>query len=366
MSHLPDEDLLRENTTRKKPVFPVSEGLRYYLSKHGREVVLPVTYERLLEFSMSVPLRDEEGNDTLWETVAFAQPEMAEISAALTRIYVILKTHGDWSVMDHLYMDRIDYCTFGNSKPFRIRIVNAHNDNQDYYYIKKADASRVYGLELEHLLSPNRMHYLTFGNTLVEEHVVGIPGDLFIRDWLELPHINKVRLAKELVKFNERCFIRLLGDMRAYNFVVDLTPDFEDFQIRIRPMDFDQQSFPGHLRAYRPQFYISNNPLVFFCLDQLTQQTAYQYQREEYSLMVRRMGLIQGRLRNLLAEMSDDVLSLSENTESLRQELAEFHKRKQFLRADSMGDLLRESLQMVIDRTLAGSPEAAGIELNIE
>ena len=57
-----------------------------------------------------------------------------------------------------------------------------------------------------------------------------------------IPSTNKIRLAKEFVKFNERCFVRLLGDMRTYNFVVDITPDIEDFQYRIRAIDFDQQA----------------------------------------------------------------------------------------------------------------------------
>ncbi|MEJ0106235.1 MAG: hypothetical protein WDO19_28415 [Bacteroidota bacterium] len=58
-----------------------------------------------------------------------------------------------------------------------------------------------------------------------EEHIPGIPGDVFIARMLDNPETNKTRLAKEFVKFNERCFVRLLGDMRSYNFVVDITPD---------------------------------------------------------------------------------------------------------------------------------------------
>jgi hypothetical protein len=57
---------------------------------------------------------------------------------------------------------------FGNSKPFRVRIINRLNDNYDHFYVKIADASRVYGLELEHILSPNRINYLTDDNTLIE------------------------------------------------------------------------------------------------------------------------------------------------------------------------------------------------------
>jgi len=96
---------------------------------------------------------------------------MRPLNEDLKRIYALLKVDGDFSVMAHLYIDRIDFCSFGNSQPFRIRIVNAFNDNPDYFYVKKADASRVYGLELEHLLSPNRLSFLTSGGMLVEEHI---------------------------------------------------------------------------------------------------------------------------------------------------------------------------------------------------
>jgi hypothetical protein len=67
-------------------------------------------------------------------------------------------------------------------------VVNQYNDNYDHFYVKTADASRVYGLELEHLLSPNRINYLMHrGGTLVEEHIAGVPGDAFIRDYLGRP-----------------------------------------------------------------------------------------------------------------------------------------------------------------------------------
>jgi hypothetical protein len=78
-----------------------------------------------------------------------------EIYENLKSIYADLKTDGDESVIKHLVVDRVDICSYANTLPFRIRISNKINDNYDYFYIKKADASRIYGLELEHLLSPN-------------------------------------------------------------------------------------------------------------------------------------------------------------------------------------------------------------------
>ena len=267
-----DEDAA--GRTLRKPSYPISKPLSEYLARFRRELELPVTYGRLEGFRDSLPLADAEGRDTLWETVLYEPAEMDTLKVALKYIYALLKVHGDLSVVDHLYIDRIDFCSFGNSLPFRIRIVNGINENPDYFYIKKADASRVYGLELEHLLSPNRMNYVTHGSTLVEEHVAGVPGDVFTRRWLENRELKPIRIAKELVKFNERCFIRLLGDMRSYNFVFVLTPDFEGWQVRIRAMDFDQQSYSGRRTFYLPQFFRENLKLVQFCTSLLDLTTA--------------------------------------------------------------------------------------------
>ena len=337
-------------TIYKKPIYPVQPGLREYLAKYNRETALPLTYSDLFYFHVSGPLLDKDGNDTLWQTVGYRSFEMPKIFEALKEIYALLKSGGDRSALDHLYVDRVDYCSFGNTQPFRVRIVNSFNDNQDYFYIKRADASRIYGLELEHLLSSNRMHYLTCGNTLVEEHVAGIPGDLFIKDWLHNPQVKIVRLAKELVKFNERCFVRLLGDMRACNFVMDMTPDVEEVQIRIRAMDFDQQCHNERKKFYLPQFFKDNKELVFYCTKHLNPQTAMQYQREEQSLILRRMQAIHDRLRAMLDVMSVEVLAPEHNVRHLGAELADHYKDGRFLECATMGELVRTSLEGLIGK----------------
>jgi hypothetical protein len=341
-----DPNLVIKGTPRK-PSYPISRALSSYLARCRRELALPVSYGRLEGFRDSVPLSDATGRDTLWETVIYPPDEMAALKIDLKHDYALLKVHGDLSVMEHLYIDRIDYCTFGNSLPFRIRIVNGINENPDYFYIKRADASRIYGLELEHLLSPNRLNYVTHGATLVEEHVAGVPGDVFARRWLDNPEISHVRVAKELVKFNERCFIRLLGDMRSYNFVFVLTPDFEGWQVRIRAMDFDQQSYSGRRSFYLPQFFKSNLPLVQFCTRLLDLKTAHQYQAEERTLLLQRAEAAAQRLDLLLVAMAGDTIAPEENVLSLRQGLAEHFDADAFLHSESMAALVRENLRQI-------------------
>ena len=334
--------------SKKKHFYPVSKGLRRYLQQYDRETQLPVKYEDLLHYSDAFPYYDKQGQDTLWESVMFDQQAQQELNRGLTMIYAILRTDGDMSVMEHLFVSRIDYCTFGNSNPFRVQIMNQLNDNYDYFYVKRADASRVYGLELEHILSPNRINYLVDGDTLIEEHIAGIPGDAFIKEYINRKTANKVRIAKEFVKFNERCFIRLLGDMRSYNYVVDVTPDFEDEQYRVRPIDFDQQSYEGRKTMYLPQFFKDNNAIVELVLNLLKPDVVKQYQNEERTLIFRRLKSARYRLKDLIDCMRRDTISTPEKIDQLKHELAEHHHSKDFLKCKCMGDLVRLNLKTIL------------------
>ncbi|MDB6127013.1 MAG: hypothetical protein JWM35_909 [Verrucomicrobia bacterium] len=340
-------DVPDQPPTPKKPSIPIAEGLRGYLTRYKRDRELPVSYERLRDFQEAMPLADANGKPTLWDSVIYRADEMGDLYEGLKRIYALLKVDGDFSVVQHLYVDRVDFCSFGNSTPFRVRVVNAYNDNQDYFYLKKADASRAYGLELEHLLSPNRLNFITHETTLVEEHIAGIPGDVFIEKWLHDRELSPVRVAKEMVKFNERSFIRLLGDMRSYNYVVVVTPDFEGAQVRIRAMDFDQQSYNGRKNFYLPQFFKENAEVVLYCMKHLHSKTAYQYQREEQTLMLQRADLASTRLGLLLDAMVRDPIAPLEKVHDLRASLAEHFQRTEYLKCESMGELVRENLESI-------------------
>ncbi len=338
--------------SKKKPFFPIIAPLRKYLKQEGREKKLGLEYTDLLQHSMAVPLLDKTGKDTLWETVFYTPERTRELNRALTFIYVLLRNEGDFSSSKHLDVDRIDYCAFGNSNPFRVRIINRFNDNYDYFYIKTADASRIYGLELEHLLSPNRISYFVDGATLIEEHIAGIPGDVFIDRMLDTTHVNRVRLAKEFVKFNERCHVRLLGDMRSYNYVVAITPDFDDVQYRIRAIDFDQQSYEGRRRVYLPQFFKENLPLVKMGMDLINAETVEQYENEERSLIARRLIRSRYRVKDLLDCMEQDHISSSEKTASLAKDLSVHHRNDDFLQCRNMGAVLKLHLKQTLRKQI--------------
>lgn len=334
--------------SRKKKLFPISDPLLEYLKMFTRARELPVSYSDLMRYQHAMPLVDKHDNDTLWATCMYNHSDEEDIYRGLTQIYTQLKAAGDAAIADHLRVERVDFCSFGNSNPFRVRIVNNYNDNYDHFYVKKADASRIYGLELEDILSPNRINYLVSGNTLIEEHIAGIPGDNFLREILDRPTTNKVRIAKEFVKFNERCFARLLGDMRAYNYVVDITPDFEDEQYRVRAIDFDQQSYEGKIQAYLPHFFPDNKKVVDLCTQILNLQTIRQYQLEERTLIARRLNFSKDQVVMLTEAMRFGELTLPEKTQELKLGLRKFHKDDRFLQCANIGDLLVMNLEITL------------------
>ncbi|MEN8138549.1 MAG: hypothetical protein ABFR62_08950 [Bacteroidota bacterium] len=334
--------------SKRKPNYEVGAELSKYLIRYNRDVEIPVCYEDLMRYTNSIQLMDDDGKDTLWISVAYNQTEQDEIHEGLKHIYKKMTMDDLDTSSDTFRVDRIDYCTFGNSHPFRIKIINVFNDNYDYFYVKKADASRIYGLELEHILSPNRIHYIVNKKTLIEEHIMGVPGDQFLETRSNLKKIEYVRIAKEFVKFNERCMIRLLGDMRAYNFVMIETHDFDQNQYRIRAIDFDQQSYEGRLNIYKPQFYKENMPFVELVAKVLTPETIAQYQREERSMIARRVKSSKKRLNSLLDVMTKDRISPDEKVAQLSKELYEYIKDSSFKNCKSMGELVRSGINFLL------------------
>ena len=335
--------------SRKKELYPVSDELVTYLKKFKRYDEVSIKYDDLNRYSGAVTLYDKNGDDSLWETIIYDQWFLKELDRGLKEVYAILKMGKDLSVCEHLKVDRVDCCRYGNTKPFRIKINNKLNDNHDYFYIKKIDSSRVYGLEIEHLLSPSMINFFVFEDTLVEEHIAGIPGDQFVTEYLNENKINKIRIAKEFVKFNERCFVRLLGDMRSYNYVIDITPDFDNEQYRIRAIDFDQQSYEGKKVLYLPQFIKENNAFVKICIDLMTPKTVHQYQQEERSLMRRRALSSKHRFLDLFEIMEKEVISTPQKIAQLKEELNKHFKTTVYSVCTTMGQILKIHLTTTLD-----------------
>ena len=334
--------------SKKKPAFPVSKRLENYLKEYKRSIKIPIFYEDLLRFQGSVVVYDKDDNDTLWVRTYYSEFDRQEIDLSLKKVYNILHSDGNEENIQFLNIDAIDYCTFANSKPFRVKVRNILNDNYTYFYVKKTDASRIYGLELEHMLSPHNLNFLVYKDTLIEEHIAGIPGDTFIKELLpKCSEAEKSQIAKEFVKFNERCMIRLLGDMRSYNYVIVPVHDFDHVVYKIRAIDFDQQSFEGKFKVYRPQFFKENNPMVNMVREKLQKRSIDQYKIEERSIVAKRMLSFDDRITELIACAKEDFISTGDKIDQLKNQIFEMTKDVKFKKSNRMGEILEAAFDFI-------------------
>ncbi|MAU62916.1 MAG: hypothetical protein CMC38_00990 [Flavobacteriaceae bacterium] len=335
--------------SKKKPSFKINKVLDHYLASFNRKIIIPIFYDDLKRFSGSVSVYNNKEIDTLWVRVFYSDFERKEIDENLKKVYNILHSDGNSDNIKFLNVDAIDYCTFGNSKPFRVKIRNILNDNFTYFYVKKADASRIYGLELEHILSPYNLNFLVFQNTLIEEHITGIPGDEFFDDFLpNCNELEKSQIAKEFVKFNERCMIRLLGDMRSYNYVIIPTHDFDQVVYKIRAIDFDQQCYEGNLQIYRPQFFKENKRIIEIIKEKLQKSSVDQYKIEERSIIAKRILSSEIRSKKLLKCMLSDKISNKKNIKLLSQQIYNLTHDKNFKKANNMGQIMKASFDYIL------------------
>jgi hypothetical protein len=332
----------------KKPTYPINSSLLDYLGRYDRISRVPIVYDDLLRFSGSISVFDKNDHDTLWIRVYYSEYERIEIDLTLKKIYSLLHSDGNIGIIKYLNIDSIDFCTFGNSQPFRIKVRNILNDNYTHFYVKKADASRVYGLELEHILSPDKINFLVYKDTLIEEHIMGIAGDVFIKTHLQMCNeTEKSQIAKEFVKFNERSMIRLLGDMRAYNYVVIPIHDFDQVVYRIRAIDFDQQCYEGNFKVYRPQFFKENYPMVKLVKEKLENSSIDQYKHEERAVLAKRIISAENRIKRLMKIMRSDIISTEEHIEQLKKELYSYTHDLNFKKAKSMGNIMSAAFEFI-------------------
>jgi hypothetical protein len=175
---------------------------------------------------------------------------------------------------------------------------------------------------------------------------------MFIADYLNREDLNKVRVAKEFVKFAERCYLRLLGDMRSVNYIVDITPDFEEVQYRVRPVDFDQQTYEPALEVYRPHLFQDNKPVDELVRAHLNVPTIVQYRQEERAQTARRIKVEERRYHALLSTMAKTPIAPEENVAALAAELDQYHRCSEFAGSANMADLLKRHLDRMLSDTV--------------
>jgi hypothetical protein len=136
--------------------------------------------------------------------------------------------------------------------------------------------------------------------------------------------------------------------MRSVNYVVDITPDFEEVQYRVRAIDFDQQSYEGNGNIYLAFRFGSNRPVTRLAFDVLNRKSIDQYVNEEHAQMARRAKVESTRLRALLGVMRRDEIAPMEHVHRLALELNRMHGIQDFSDCKSMGELTAEHISLML------------------
>lgn len=336
----------------QKDAFPVNDSFQAYLEHYGRDVEIPILYTDLVNYSYADSLKDKRGKWTHWESAVYEPGQKETLRKALIETYIILKNKSIWAPERNFDIERIDFCEYGNSIPFRIKITDRDKGRHDFFYVKQADASRIYGLELEHLLTHNPINYFCHQNTLVEEHIDGIPGDLFLLQEMQLTIKDKIAISKAFVQFNESCFARLLGDMRSYNFVVNPIVINGHIEYRMRAIDFDQQCYEGRKNFYLPQFYKENVEYVELVLQHLTEDEIKATQQIEFNSMAARIIMYRRQLMQLVNTIIKDDISENYKINTLRNELNQHFETTRFSKCKTMGSIVKQQLKQVLQKHL--------------
>jgi len=331
----------------QKEVYRVSENLQQYLTQFGFSQALPLHYQELLQYDYTNSLKDELGKHTHWERVVYKKESWEILEEKLKILYQLLVPQS--VKLDLVKVIAVDFCEFANSMPFRIHVEWQHEQDKSNicYYIKQADASRVVGLLLETWLTNNPIGFLYDDQTLVETHIEGEPGDECIKGIDQWSELQKKELATAFVRFNINCFARLLGDMRSYNFVVVKT-DSKSEPIKIRAIDFDQQCYEGRVQLYLPQFYKENLGYVNLVKKLLgreqTESIVTQARQEMRNIALSNAA----PLKCLLHMLEKEELSENYKIASLSKELNSWHRIQQFDHFDSMGAIVKQQLELML------------------
>ena len=142
--------------------------------------------------------------------------------------------------------------------------------------------------------------------------------------------------------------IRLLGDMRAYNYVIIPIHDFDQVVYRIRAIDFDQQCYEGNFKVYRPQFFKENYPMVKLVKEKLQDSSIEQYKDEERSVLAKRIISAEDRIKTLLEIMGKDVLAPESHLQQLQMELYRYTNDLNFKKAKSMGEIMNAAFEFIV------------------
>lgn len=124
--------------------------------------------------------------------------------------------------------------------------------------------------------------------------------------------------------------------------------DFDQVIYRIRPIDFDQQTYEGNLKVYLPQYFKENNQMVTMVMEKLKPSSIEQYRKEVRSQIVKRVTSSKTRFDELISIMKKDNIAPEANVSELKTALQKLTYDVNFKYCKSMGDIIETGIRFVV------------------
>jgi flagellar biosynthesis/type III secretory pathway protein FliH len=103
---------------------------------------------------------------------------------------------------------------------------------------------------------------------------------------------------------------------------------------------------------YLPHYFKENLALVQLGMQHMDETTMRQYQEEERSLLANRFRTGYYRIEELFKVMEMDEIAPEEKVKQLGKELSAYHKNPAFKNCKTMGQLVLECLNQVVEKRL--------------
>lgn len=225
---------------------------------------------------------------------------------------------------------------YADNEPVRVEVASDVLEPRAFY-AKPFGEQRMFGLELEHLVS-RPYNFVVSGSGIFEEEVPGIEGVTMEKADERLDEAY----VRECARFEARCQALLFGDMHEYNWLVEQRrrPDSSEVRYEIRTIDPDKLFELDELKYVVFSRERRQEMIGVIGEDAYEAEAAFERKRMRNSFLDNR-------------ERVDEVLRLVGNSEicnavvkryDLAQKLAIYHRNEDFYNAENAGELLERHL----------------------
>ena len=231
--------------------------------------------------------------------------------------------------------------SYADHKPLKVS-VNLKGGIEKVFYAKPFDERRLAGLELVHLLSPDKYNFSASGEAIYEDEIPGIEAEEFEANYKGDPFKNESYVS-ELVKLDFLTQLLLLGDMHKRNYLVSSNNITGEEKYSVRPIDFDKIFLISKIE-YADVLSTDKDKILKFL-----GKEKYDSIRETVKGEIRKRYYENKNRINTFLEIINESDKCTVYASDLRNSLSAFHNDIDIAYIDNFGELLKVHFERMLE-----------------